>query len=143
MMSQLYQNRNACYSLLSDTVFIIAGEFSEKWQQKVVLMMNGWLKHITTCLHSEVKLPVLVVKYENLKSNLFMELKRMLDFLEVPYTDQDIECTVNSNAAESFHRKHHDRSFDPYSPQQRQSMHETIKEANVMLNEFGVDYDTD
>jgi len=123
---------------------IVADKISDIWQVRVTQLMNKWLKHITTCLQeqSEVKLPLLVVKYENLKSNLFMELKRMLDFLEIPYTDQDIECTVNSNV-ESFHRQHHDKSFDPYSPEQRKLIINIIKEANEILNQYGVDYDTD
>jgi len=105
-------------------------------------MEKGWLHHVTNCLQPQIKLPMLIVKFENLKSNLFSELKRMLDFLEVPYTDEDIECTVNSKS-DSFHRSHHDRSYDPYSPQQRQSIFKVIKEANVVLNKFGVNYDTD
>jgi len=105
-------------------------------------MKTGWLHHITTCLHTEFNLPILVVKYENLKSNLHMELKRMLDFLEVPYTDQDIECTVNSNI-ESFHRKHHNKFSDPYSTKQRRSIVDKLKEANLILNNYDVNYDTD
>ncbi|XP_065907634.1 WSCD family member CG9164-like [Dysidea avara] len=116
-------------------------EVSDKWQEKVIRMKNEWLRHITTCLQS-AEVPILVVKFENLKSNLFVEVKRMLDFLEVPYTDRDIECTINSNV-ESFHRQHHDKTFDPYSPQQKQSILDIIREANVILNQFDVNYDID
>jgi len=125
-----------------DNICVVADKVSGKWQGKIIEMTNGWLKHILTCLLEQSKVPMLVVKYENLKSNLFMEVKRMLDFLEVPYTDQDIECTVKSNI-ESFHRQHHDKSFYPYTPEQRQSIIDVIKEANEVLNQYGIDYDTD
>jgi len=121
---------------------IVAGDVHELWQERVKSMKSGWLRHITACLHKQFNLPMLVVKYENLKSNLYMELKRMLDFLEVPYTDQDIECTVNSNI-ESFHRKHHNKFSDPYSPKQRKSILDKVKEANLILNNYDVNYDTD
>ena len=119
-----------------------ADKVSESWKENVEKMEQGWLRHVTNCTQLHIKIPTLIVKFENLKSNLFVELKRMLDFLEVPYTDEDIECTVNSKS-DSFHRIHHDKSFNPYSPQQRQSIVNVIKEANVVLNQFGINYDTD
>ena len=49
--------------------------------------------------------PVLIVGYENLMKNTYTELKKMLDFIGYPYSEDDILCTVKSSG-ENFHRNH-------------------------------------
>ena len=58
-----------------------------------------------------MKVPTLVLKYGRLSTDLYTELKRMVDFLGFSYTGSDLQCTISSNS-ETFHQKHDD-NLDP------------------------------
>ena len=62
--------------------------------------------------------PVLLVKNENLKDNMLGEVKRMLHFLKVDFSDKEVESRVAAGF-NSFQRKHSGREFDPYTPELR------------------------
>ena len=62
--------------------------------------------------------PVLLVKYENLKNNTLGEVKRMLHFMKVEFSDKEVESRVVAGF-NSFQRKHRGREFDPYTPELR------------------------
>ena len=62
--------------------------------------------------------PVLLVKYENLKDNMLSEVKRMLRFLKVDFSDKEVESRVAAGF-NAFQRKHSGRDFDPYTPELR------------------------
>ena len=71
-------------------------------------------------------------------TDLHTELKRMMEFLEFPYTEDDLQCTINS-ALEGFHRKH--KNFtDPYTPEQRRNVLAVIQLANKVLLPFNISY---
>lgn len=79
---------------------------------------------------SVAQFPVLVVGYENLKNNTYAELKRMLDFVEYPYSEDNVLCAVKSS--EAFHRKHK-KDLHVYSPELQQMVINYIKTVNEML----------
>jgi len=85
-----------------------------------------------------MKTQKLVIKFENLFTNLHDELKKIMEFLEFPYTEDDLQCTINS-AIDSFHRKHH-KVIDPYTPQQRKFVLTQIKLANEILHPYNIRY---
>ena len=76
------------------------------------------------------KFPVLVVGYENLMINTYTELKRMLDFLEHPYSKDDVLCAVKSG--EAFHRKRK-KDIHAFSPELRRIVNSNIKVVNESL----------
>ena len=96
-----------------------------------------WGDHIRKHLGSK-KTPLLVVKYENLLADLHTELKRIMEFLNFPYTEDDLQCTINS-AMEGFHRKH-DNITDRYTPEQRRLVLTQIKLANEVLHHYNITY---
>ena len=67
-------------------------------------MSQDWKVHITQWLNV-TQIPVLVVGFENLKNDTYTELKRMLDFLGYPYSEDNVLCAIKS-PTETFHRKH-------------------------------------
>ena len=93
-----------------------------------------WQAHVEQFLAS-MKTSVLVVKYENLLTDLHTELKRMMLFLEFPYTEDDLQCTINS-AFEGFHRKHKGNVTDPYTPELRKLVSTQIQLANKILQSY-------
>ena len=50
-----------------------------------------WQQLVLTWVVDAMDRPVLVVKYEDLVENTQVELKRMLDFLQVPYKSSELE----------------------------------------------------
>ena len=79
-----------------------------------------------------------MVQYEKLKTDLDVELRRMLDFLEHPYTEDDIQCTVHSSM-DGFHRKH-TKQLDPYTPSQTQFVLDKIHLVDNILRENNISY---
>ena len=110
---------------------------SDQWTRDVTRMSNGWLTHIRLCLKPHHN-STLVVKFENLKANLMVELRRILDFLGYHYTEDDLLCTIQSNS-DQFHRKH-TTDFDPYTPEQRSNVGSVIQKANELLSWYNITY---
>ena len=72
--------------------------------------------------------PVLVVKYEDLKSDSLTQVKRMLEFLRVPYSDKELEKRLRGDF-KSFQRKHTNSNFEYYTPEQKQFVKSMMLEA--------------
>lgn len=66
------------------------------------------------------------------------QLRRMLDFLEHPYTEERLNCVI-SHQIDTFRRKHV-QEFDPFSPSQRQSLLQIMKTIEPLLNKYGTGY---
>ena len=81
--------------------------------------------------------PVLIVGYENLHSNTYSELKRMLDFLGYLYSEDDLLCAVKSSG-ETFHRSHTRKDLHPYSPELQKFVLNEIKQVNAALLKHGI-----
>ena len=81
---------------------------------------------------------MLVVQYEQLKSDLGGELRRMLEFLDYKYSEEDISCVLNKQL-ETFHR-HSNRNFNPFTPSQEDLIQNSIKKMNKLLIKHYVNY---
>ena len=96
-----------------------------------------WGYHIRRYLGSR-KTPLLVVKYENLLTDLHTELKRIMEFLDFLYTEDDLQCTIKSTI-EGFHRKHSNVT-DRYTPEQRRQVLAQINLVNKVLHHYNITY---
>ena len=70
---------------------------------------------------------MLVVRYEDLKSNVLVEVKRMLDFLEFPYSEEQLHRQLRVDYR-SFKRQHSEDTFDPYTNYQRSLVRSIIRQ---------------
>ena len=68
--------------------------------------------------------PMLIVYYEDLKRNVVRELKRMLAFLDVSYSVNDLHNMMLSKF-DQFHRNHSDE-FEHYTKSQKQLINSII-----------------
>ena len=82
-------------------------------------------------------IPVHIVGYENLKKNTYTELKKMLDFLGYPYSEDDILCAVKGSG-ENFHRNHTRKNLHPFSPALQQFVLNEIKQVDAGLLKHGI-----
>ena len=108
-----------------------------EWDKAVQLKADEWRQHIEQWMQSS-ELPTLVLCYEEMVTDVYKEIKNMLDFIEYPYTEDDIQCTVKSTN-EKFHRKH-TRSFDPYTPEQRDYIMKQVASVNHILKQYNINY---
>ena len=68
----------------------------------------------------------------------YTELKRMLDFIGYPYSEDDLLCTVKSSG-ESFHRNHTKKYFvNPYSSELQEFVLNQIKKIDANLQEHNI-----
>ena len=80
--------------------------------------------------------PVNVIKYEDMKTNPSRELRRMLDFLQVSYTEAQFQRVVN-NGYEKFKRRHSPRDdYDHYTSEQRAFVNSVIRTTHSVLEEY-------
>ena len=71
--------------------------FLKRRTDKWITFHVDWLK--------QFKKPLLVIRYENLKSDLLKEVGRICRFLGFEFTKRQRECVLN-HAEGNFHRKH-------------------------------------
>ena len=64
----------------------------------------------------------------------FTELKRMLDFIGYPYSEDDITCAVKSS--NTFHRNHTNHTKEHsnvYTPEQQEFVNNIIRDVDAGL----------
>ena len=121
-----------CYSVTY--VFVVN---NPAWDREVKQKFQGWKTHITQWL-KVTAIPVLVVGFENLKNDTYTELKRMLDFLGHPYSEDSVVCAIKS-PSESFHRNH-TKDSNAFSPGLWQSIVNDTKQINANLLKHNISF---
>ena len=102
------------------------------WANSVKKISTKW-KRLVSDWVSTKRYPVLVVGYDNLVKNTRAELRKMLDFIGYPYSEDDILCTVKSSG-EGFHRSHTKKQYNPFSPEvQDFVLNHVIKDVDALL----------
>ena len=87
------------------------------WNVFVKTKIKKWQYYFMGWLIGGKGHPVLVVRYEDLKTDSFSQVKRMLEFLKVPYSEEELEKRMMQDV-KIFHRKHQD-TFQHFTPGQR------------------------
>ena len=96
-----------------------------KWQQTILAWVVNNMDH-----------PVIVIRYEDMKANTSRELRRMLGFLQVPYTEAQFQRVVN-NGYEKFRRHHSPQDdYDHYTSEQRAYVNSVIRTTHSILEEY-------
>ena len=96
-----------------------------RWQRTIFAWMVNNMGH-----------PVVVVKYEDMKANTSKELRRMLNFLQVPYTEAQFQSVVTSGY-EKFRRHHSSQDdYDHYTSEQRAFVNSVIRTTHSILEEY-------
>lgn len=76
------------------------------------------------------QLPVLFVGYENLVKDTYIELKRILDFIGYPYSEEDVLCTINKyGEVDSVYTE----QLNSYSPDLQEFVIDQIKDVDASL----------
>ena len=112
----------------------------EEWRMYVNRAAFSWGSHIHQWLGT--RLPhgstLLVVKFENLLTNLRTELIRILKYLEYPYTEEDLDCTIKSNNNMSVFHRNHTNSFEHYTQNEVDIIYGQIKLTEIILRNYNI-----
>ncbi|XP_077866953.1 sialate:O-sulfotransferase 1-like [Saccoglossus kowalevskii] len=91
----------------------------------------GWLSLIESWFESGK--PFLVVHYEEMRKDPLNVIQRMLNFLNITFTNERRQC-VRSDIEGKFHRKHKGIfTFDPYTKELHELIDKDIQKANSFL----------
>lgn len=112
---------------------LFSGE-NKRWDSFVHSQTERWLTMITKWIVNTGGHPVLIVKYEKLKSEPIPEVKRMLDFLNINCSMEDLQRKIDEGYS-MFHRKHNTVKFEHFTPEQKSWVNSIIRNATVLLNE--------
>jgi len=102
--------------------------------------MNDFLPALVEYWLDEVNIPKLVIKYEDMLTDLEIQLKKMLHFLQVPYSEQQIKCVLNNPLNQFRRRKTSVSNFNHYSPELRKLVIDGLKSIEPILNKHNVSY---
>ena len=111
---------------------------NSKWDWLVEYKGATWSFLLHTWL-SQTEIPVHVVQYEELVRNTREELVKILDFLEVKVSEDEIDCAVE-NSEGPFKRTSH-LNFDPFSKANKETVNRCISQATPLLAVHGIKYD--
>ena len=98
-----------------------------------------WVSLYNYWLSPTLPLPVLVVQYEDMVNNLEVELKRMLQFLDIEYSEEDVACVLANPYGRFKRSKHID--FDPYTSQQSKLIKKYVSALAPTLGKYGIVYE--
>ena len=91
-----------------------------------------WQSYFTGWVLGNLGHPLLVVRFEDLKKDAAAEIKRIMDFLKVPYSDGEVRKRLMEGFG-GFQRKHHDE-YDHFMPEQRQSVLSVVQQTVHLLS---------
>ena len=93
--------------------------------------------HITTWIVNGRNNPFHVVRYEDLKTNTIGEVQKLLKFLGVPYSEQEINGRLQAGFND-FYRNHHD-DFRHFTPEQERFVSGLVNQTIATLKVYGLD----
>ena len=74
-------------------LFSFSGKNTE-WDKVVTSRIEVWQKYFSNWILNSESRPVLVVRFEDLKTDLIGQVKRMLDFLKFPYMEDELRSRL-------------------------------------------------
>lgn len=98
--------------------------------------MEAWLKRIRNWIVQQPpQHPVMVVKYEDLKEDTLREVERILTFLKLPFSREEVSEKLARDFT-TFKRPHREGdNFKRYTDKQMASMKSTVMEAIQLIED--------
>ena len=112
-----------------------------EWSKFVRHKAQFWYEYFTSWFFTGH--PTLLVYYDDLKANTLKEVKRMLDFLNFPYSDEVVASRLAASF-DKFHRTQHPQ-FEHFTSQQRTYIEDKLRKSIELLrknnnnNTFGIE----
>ena len=105
-----------------------------EWDDHVTRKIEGWQKYFSNWVLNNESRPVLVVKFEDIKTDLIGQVKRMLDFLKYPYMEDELRSRL-AEGFDAFRRAHSKEKFEHFTPKQQKLVRSFVLDTIKMLQD--------
>ena len=120
---------------VTDCLFPHAGD-NAAWNEHITRKVYVWQNYFYNWLLNNVSKPILVVRFEDLKTDLIGQMKRMLDFVQLPYMEDDLRSRL-SEGFDKFQRIHDGEDFKHFTAQQREFVKSVVLDTIKTLRLHG------
>ena len=93
--------------------------------------IRGWESYFEGWVLSGAKRDLLVVKYEDLKIDTLNEVKRMLDFLRVPFSREDLKDQLLKDF--TIFQRNYSKEFEHFTPDQEEYVRQRVESVIALL----------
>eukprot|EP00095_Tigriopus_kingsejongensis_P011216 maker-scaffold669_size115232-snap-gene-0.22 protein:Tk11216 transcript:maker-scaffold669_size115232-snap-gene-0.22-mRNA-1 annotation:"wsc domain-containing protein 1" len=108
------------------------------WPQFVAIQMSRWLDMATNWTHYSDPSQVMVLHYENVKSDVAREMRKVLKFLKLPVNEDRIECMrIHKNGFFQRGSEAHESEAVPFDREVRGRIDSLIGRVSRMLAKGG------
>ena len=90
-----------------------------------------WKRFFANVLLNKYKMPVLVVKYEDLRTDCLQQVKRMLSFLKIPFIEAELDKKLATGFLK-FKRNSH-MTFEHFTAEQRDFVGHVVQQTIELL----------
>ena len=106
---------------------------NQKWGSYVNSSVTEWKQYFISLIQNGIRMNqlFLIIRYEDIKSDTLSQVKKMMNFLKIPVSDELLEVRM-STGYERFHRPH-PQELEHYTPEQKQQVLGVVKEVINML----------
>ena len=102
-----------------------------EWEEFTKMFIKVWESYFDGWVLSGMKRDLLVVKFEDLKKDTINEAERMLMFLKVPFSREDLKKRLSEDFKQ-FHRPH-PKKFEYFTPEQEKHVRERVESVVALL----------
>ena len=110
----------ACHLICS-----ILPAVTEKWSIFSGEYLDHWIHRLNNWVFDNHGHPVHVVNYEDLKKDTVREVEKILDFLQFPYSHEEVVERLKTDFT-TFQRPHTHDDFQHFSPAQKEMLQTTL-----------------
>ena len=120
-----------CDCVIFRCIQFSAGKNTE-WDKFVTSRIEVWQKYFSNWILNSESRSVLVVRFEDLKTDLIGQVKRMLDFLKFPYMEDELRSRL-AEGFNKFRRAHGAENFEHFTPNQQKLIQSVVVNTIKML----------
>ncbi len=120
--------------LHSYSSFVRAGE-NARWNEFVQRQARKWFVMFSNWIRENRKHSLLLVKFENLRTDTAHEMYRMLKFLGIEMSITDVQTKIN-NGFSAFQRRKSNVTFEHFTMAQKQWVNRVILNASTLSDKL-------
>ena len=109
---------------------------NEQWEQYLHTWSDRWHNSVVKWAKFGKKRPLLVVYFEDLKTNYTGEVERMLDFLQISYSKEQLEERLKPGF--TLFKRNHSKAFEHYTIEQKATIMRMIARTKKELEDNGI-----
>ena len=98
---------------------------NKKWNGFSETYLKAWITRLNNWVFNNPNHPVHVVSYEDLQRDTVGEVEKILDFLEFPYSHDELVERLREDYT-TFQRPHTNDDFQHFSPEQKANIRTTL-----------------